>query len=304
MLIVQFIHPGKEFPVSDTNSEIRDDGKYDVRWSTEPSHYRRLVKHQGTYVNDADGVAQEGELAFWTEWEGPTVATKMDRVSGCVLARYSHRVQYPIVPQCAENAHGCGNQVSEACVEGDDYGLLNTDPCAFGRTFKYALCQQSEKGVLRHLNKDDLIAFVSRINGGYYLDTMFVVDSGKVDYRTGDSRVACSDEYRVLTLDRVSAGLNFTFYRGKRFTNLRNEPFSFVPARMCNSDLDIRDRCRLDIDAINRCANTDLFSSGLKQKFKVEKINQDLGLNVWNEIVRQVVAQGFVLGVHFDWPTR
>ena len=54
MLIVQFIHPGREFPVSDTNSEIRDDGRYEVRWSTEPSHYRRCFERfrneSGDYV--------------------------------------------------------------------------------------------------------------------------------------------------------------------------------------------------------------------------------------------------------------
>ena len=304
MLIVQFIHPGREFPVSDTNSEIRDDERYEVRWSTEPSHYRRLVKHQGSYVGGIDGTAQEGELAFWTEWEGPTVAERMDRMRERVPARYSHMVQYPNVPQGIQDACACGGQIIGGCIECGD-GLLNTDPCVFGNTFKYALCQQCENGVLRHLNEGDLIAFMSRIDGAYYLDTVFVVDSTRVNYTTGNVGVVdCSDEYRALTLNRVSAGFNFTFYRGKRFTNTQNVPFSFTPARICNSDSDIRDRCRLDIDAINACANTDLFGSELKQKFKARNICQDSGLNVWNEIVRQVVAQGFVLGVHFDWPTR
>jgi len=301
MKIVQFIHPGHEFPVSDVNSECRDDGEFDVMWSTEQSHHRRLVRHHGSYVDDR-GTEQTGDLAFWTEWEGPTVASKIFGARGRVLSHFVHKVKHPTLPGGAGILQGrCGN-VDCSCPADDD-GPLNTDPCVFGNSFKYALCQQSEGGVLRTLEDGSLIFFVSRIAGTYYLDTTFAVGTERIDYSSDNTAVVdCSDEYRALTLDRIPCGQQFTFYRGKRFANMQDIPFSFTPAKIWRNDASVGVRCCLDVNGINAVAGTEVFSVGLKQKFKTTDANQDVIRNVWNEIVQQVRRNGFVLGVHFPMP--
>lgn len=291
MRIVQFIHPGAEFPINDRNSNLLNNGSRAVRWSTEGKHYRRLIKHRGSFV-DGDDV-NEGELAFWTEWEGPTVATRFNSPTCRLCAKYYHEVQKPTVPQ------GVGNRAN--CRAGNG-GLLNTDPCVFGRTFKYALCQQHENGVLRSLAENSLILFLSRIQGTYYLDTLFVVGESR-DYTTGSANnIICSNEYRTLTLDRLSEGQNLTFYRGKRYPQCHTL-FSFTPAKIWSNDNDIRCRCPLDLALINQVAQQDIFNTNLTRKFKSTNLNQVNGVtNIWKEIVNQVRNNGFVLGISFSMP--
>jgi len=302
--IVQFIHPGREFPVGETNATIRDVGRFDVDWSREPSHYRRLVKHAGSYRNSS-GLLQQGELAFWTEWEGPTVAMRIGGARGRISARFIHNVCYPIVPEDVgvERERCCAACGDDVC--GD--GLLNTDPCVFGNTFKYSNCQQAENGVLRHLEIGSLILFMSRIDGQYYLDTAFIVGQEGVPYSTNKAHLLdCSQEYRALTLDRLSANRNFTFYRGAVVAGSddANPLFSFVPAREWTGNVDACGRCRLDIGSLNESVHADVFSHGLTQKFKSYDADMNAIQNVWQEVVAQVTSQGFVLGVHFDWPTK
>lgn len=293
MRIVQFIHPGAEFPINDRNSNLLNNGSRAVRWSTEGKHYRRLVKHQGSFI-DANGVINEGELAFWTEWEAHTIATRFGRAVSRLHAQYYHEIQTPIVPQ------GVGNRVN--CRAGANNGLLNTDPCVFGRTFKYALCQQSENGVLRSLAENSLILFLSRIQGAYYLDTLFVVGES-TNYTTGaTNNIICSNEYRSLTLDRLQPGQNFTFYRGKTYPESQTL-FSFTPAKIWSNDNDIRCRCPLDLALINQVAQQDIFNTNLTRKFKSTNLNQVNGVtNIWKEIVTQVRNNGFVLGISFSMP--
>lgn len=292
MHIIQFIHPGPEFPINDRNSQLLNNGKRAVQWSTEPNHYRRLVRHHGSFV-DANGVINDGEVAFWTEWEAHTIATRFGRAVSRLHAKYYHEIQTLIVPQ------GVGNRVN--CRAGANNGLLNTDPCVFGRTFKYALCQQHENGVLRSLAENSLILFLSRIQGTYYLDTLFVVGESR-DYTTGSANnIICSNEYRTLTLDRLSKGQNFTFYRGKRYPQCHTL-FSFTPAKVWSNDDDVRARCPLNLQAINQIARRDIFSTRLTQGFKATISNANLVSRVWNEIVRQVRQNQFVLGSHFSMP--
>lgn len=291
MRIVQFIHPGAEFPINNNNSNLLNNGSREVRWSTEGRHYRRLVKHRGSFV-DGDDV-NEGELAFWTEWEGPTVATRFNSPTCRLCAKYYHEVQKPTEPQ------GVGNRVN--CRAGANNGLLNTDPCVFGDTFKYALCQQSENGVLRSLAENSLILFLSRIQGTYYLDTLFVVGESR-DYTTGSANnIICSKEYRTLTLDRLSEGQNFTFYRGKTYQQCHTL-FSFTPAKLWNNNNAARARCPLNLQVINQITRQDIFSTGLTQGFKATISNANQVSSVWNEIVRQVRQNQFVLGSHFSMP--
>ena len=294
MHIIQFIHPGKEFPVGDTNSDRRPDSRYNVHWNMKNHHHRRLVKHNGRYV-DTNGVLHEGDLLFWTEWEGCTTAKRLESQNGLINAHYLHEVVYPVYANRRNGATTC---------------CQNTDPCVFGRSFKYSNCRQrGPRCTLRNLQQGSLIAFMSMIQGVYYLDTIFVVDTSQ-EYSTDKTgTVNCSAEYRTLTLNRLPAHKNFRFYRGVTCPDNGkkvNALFSFTPSRLYSGLDNQHDfaRCALDIDAINQAVGRSVFSGsylqGIKQTLSIEQETW----KTWKEIVRQMTVQGFVCGVNFDWPRR
>lgn len=140
---------------------------------------------------------------------------------------------------------------------------------------------------------------MSRIQGTYYLDTLFVVGEN-TNYTTGaTNNIICSDEYRSLTLARLPQGQNFTFYRGKTYQQCHTL-FSFTPAKIWSNNNDIRCRCPLDLALINQVAQQDIFNTRLTQGFRSTNLNQ---VNtVWDEIVNQVRRNGFVLGISFSMP--
>ena len=293
MHVVQFPHPGAEFPVRDTNSDRRPDGRYDVHWNT-GGHHRRLVKHAGRYV-DAHGVLQKGDLLFWTEWEGCTTATRLESQNGLVNAHDLHEVVYPVYTNNRNNAATCSQ---------------NTDPCVFGRTFKYSNCRQrGPRCTLRNLQQGSLVAFVSMIQDTYCLDTVFVVDTRR-DYLTDNTNtVDCSAEYRTLTLDRLPAHQNFTFYRGMTCSgngNQANALFSFTPVRLYSGLGNQQNfaRCALDVDAVNKAVGRDVFTHANLRNINTTALSAQEIRRVWTEISRQVKEQGFVRGVSFDWPRQ
>ena len=293
MHIVQFAHPGAEFLVTAANSTRLPNGEYDVEWNNGP-HRRRLVKHVGDYV-DANGMLQNGELLFWTEWEGPTTAAKLMATNGLCNARYLHKIKYPKYPSVQGN-------IPYACWQ-------NTDPCVFGRSFKYSNCRQDHHTILRNLLQGSLVAFVSMIRGTYYLDTLLVVGESQRYSTDKTNTVNCSEEYMALTLDRLEAHRHYTFYRGVKFPETPHDEnilFSFTPSRVYVGLDYQRDfaRCALDVDAINNAVGRKVFTNanlrGIRQTLSTEQET----CRAWKEIFRQVTAQEFVCGVSFDWPQR
>lgn len=285
MHIVQFYHPGSEFL---NVFKRRPDGKYDVPWNT-GDHHRRLVEHLGQYA-DAQGL-HDGELRFWTEWEGKTCASQLQENPDAIHAKYLHQVKCPVAPAGMNNAtagNGCCGQ--------------NTDPCVFGRTFKYSNCRQDARPMLRQLSQGSLIVFWSRRDGKFCLDTVFVVGDTAIQYQKKSTLYPyCSREYRNLTVDRLPDGNPRTFYRGVEYRAdqaFNDQIFSFTPARL-KEDTDSDRRCCLLINGtpLNR-----VFNMGATRNIKTTVADANLVFDVWREIVKQVTAQGFVLGVHFDWP--
>lgn len=285
MHIVQFYHPGTEFTGV---FKRRPDGKYDVPWNT-GNHHRRLVEHLGQYA-DVQGL-HDGELRFWTEWEGETCASQLQENPDAIHAQYLHRVKYPVAPVgmgCATAGNGCCGQ--------------NTDPCVFGRTFKYSNCRQEACQMLRCLSQGSLIVFWSCRDGKFCLDTVFVIGDTAIQYQERSTLYPhCSTEYRNLTVDRLADGNSRTFYRGVEYRAdqpFNGQIFSFTPARL-KGDTDSDSRCCLNIDGIplNRVSNI-----GATRNIKTTIADANFVSDVWHEIVRQVIANGFVLGVHFDWP--
>ena len=329
-LIVQFFHSGKEFHVRGGVSgepvevpwklerKVSDkaiksagctgrppkkkqvgcggcsDNAKEERWTAD--HSRRLVVHKGKYIDD-DGKRISGDLAFWTEWEACSIAYAMPKGAQSTDARWFHRVVTPL-----------GNAGEHR---------INTDPCVFGSSFKYALCQQHMNGetndvLLRHLAPGSIILFGSRFvnRQEFVLDTVFVVGSVRACYgEKTKNNLEVSDEYRELTLNRFSNGfLKNTFYRGATFISSAGaKPYSFVPAKpFVPGDSRCGKRFVLDLAALNRHlrGTSEQFNpeSGKTQGFYAIKGTPEISRSVWQEIVRQVRAAGFVPGTSFDWP--
>ena len=305
LCVVQFMHSGNEFLMSKCKHtpppSTRTDGSLQVPWSREQGHFRRLVRHDGWYI-DKSGNYKNGDLAFWTEWESVTIARSLGMDKDFFKAHYVHEVQCP--PTVSGAVH-CGRNPNGI------YGYQNTDPCVFGDTFKYSNCHQSERGDLRRMKPDSLVVCGSykqdkqRNKEVFCLDTVFVVGDVAVDYSTNNVEIVqCPEWYKNLTLRRLAPGANYTFYHGvtcRQKVNLENALFSFTPAKICDGVCVSRERCVIDnIRCLNRHLRTAVFNRG-KQGYHPEEANRNEIKAVWNDIVQQVIKQGFVLGVRFDW---
>ena len=309
LTIVQFPHGGMEFPCNNDNWLDRE--KKITKWNAGP-HCRRLVRHQGEYVNKL-GASASTELAFWTEWEANTMVAELPRQypNDRFVARWVHTVLRPNPDYAQPNytcRHAVQNQERTQCPAAQFNGGTNTDPCVFGSTFKYCLCRQNAaQHILKHLDRGSLIVFGSTIDGLFCLDTVFVVDERK-EYKTTSESIeglGVSEEYRNLTLNRF-IGFDGAFYRGATVSNNINGMYSFVPARILQDDgQSFRRRCALNVSEINKLnSGKEMFNPRSTQAIKSTEIatRQDLAKAVWDEICRQVFDQGFVLGTHFGWP--
>ncbi len=285
--VVHFPHPGGEFHVEGATATRH----VDVRWNTSGRHFRRLVGHDGAYV-DAAGKVKHGKLVFWTEWEAATSAIALDGAHDDFSARFLHEVKNPVTYPLKCRAWGC---------------CTNTDPCVFGSTFKYSNCRQYRNRGLLSLRSGSLIIFGSRLKGEFVLDTVFVVDGDGKEY-SASCELDVSEEYRSLTLSRIGGDLKadpFVFYRGAKPVERRGRPFSFTSARICSSsDTDLGRRCVIDVEALNSVAGATVLNINNTRAAAVRSFSGTVVEKIWGELKRQVLANGFVLGVHFDWPSR
>ena len=272
-------------------------------WNATTDHFRRFLLSKGEYV-DASNVLQSGDLLFWTEWEACTCARKLlPKSQHC--ASWLHEPIYPTA--CPPTAGG-------GCLH-----RQNTDPCVFGKSFKYALCRQYRNGIpteLQDLETGSLIVFCGRKDGTFYLDTVFVV--GEQTSYVGPDRkrpqaVHCSNAYRILTLDQTQGKLSF--YRGVTWTQRmqHNDIYSFAPGKVLRGcanlntvPVSLRNRCDLNRNSINRIINNpaNFFNVNNWRAAKCMDASPNLVQRVWNELLRQVRANGFVPCVHFPWPPQ
>ena len=319
--IVQFQHRKDEFSIDRCDARRVD--LFPVRWNR-GGHRRRLVGHYGEFVKG--GACDKGELSFWTEWEANTLARNLSPLSYCGCAKRIHYVESPL----------CGDASSEKEVQGgtvdctgDASKYLNTDPCVFGKSFKYSNCKQNATYALKNLPPGSLIIFGSIHETRYYLDTVFVVADGPIVYETsltGIRHVQCSPEYKELTFKRLlsTSPQEFAFYRGRVFEKGGKLPFSFTPAykfssndrksAIYNSEVNsaqCRKRCVIDLSKLNDIAMKygsprDAFDIKRTRPTTVTRSNPECIESVWNEIVIQVQSDtnGMVLGTYFDWPEQ
>ena len=296
--IIQFMHRGKEIlPHQLING-----------WNL-GRHGRRLLRHEGNYV-DARGNYLSGDLAFWNEYEAPTRHTPIQGgLRGWQYAENYHEIIVPVPPKPS----GRRRQYAACCC--------NTDPCVFGDTFKYSNCQQVPNGVLWNVPVGSVILFCAHKDNLFALDTVFVVGQTGIPYsvpvQANQMPFVVSQNYHDVTLGNLLPRpyrrhmINqFMFYRGAnvmhRNGRVEGTPiYSFTPARIFNSQ-NYNERCMIDLAQLNNHVGQSLqncqFSVGKTQGFKDVFTGPSADVEgVWKEVRDQVLNQGFVLGVHFDW---
>jgi hypothetical protein len=271
LLKVQLNHPGEQKPFiigsgyqSFNNLIIRE-------WNNDPKHYRKFIKNSGDYLQNLNSKPQKNSLLFWGEWEGNSEFTPF--AGGIGFPNGTHVPFHSILIR----------------------GIQNTDPYVFGKYFKYAICSQT--GLMCNLLADSLILFGTTKDIGFELDTVFVVrnhESAQNVYLNNASNYTLI--YREETLEQLgqtylgpNPSLNNKIHRGQTWWE-NKDYFSFVPCKVDNG-LSFK-KVVLQIPPMG------------KQKVghpyhHFDNINH---IQLWKLIVKEVLKQGFYLGIRFNEP--
>ena len=273
---IQFPHPGGEYrPGPD------DGGEWNALCC---DHARKFMQLDGQWIDDA-GTKHCGELWAWGEWEAPSeLLRKLDQLDSDEYPKYLWS------PYFIE-------------LHGGYEDLHNTDPFIFGERMLYTNCKQSSFPVLRHLDSGSVIAFGSKKNHRWILDTVFVV-AGSVDYTAPEARIAladhASDAFLAVTAgplaDNEETG-SFRFYWGATPEDPVNGMYSFFPATIAGGSVGFE---RPDIELPKFC-----FTETLRRGIKTTCGLAPTALTgLWQSLVEQVRNADLVLGTHATLPER
>jgi hypothetical protein len=284
--VVQFLHPGGE-------NRPHEDGR--TEWSRiERGHARKFLQHRGRYVDGVDASPQTDELHFWAEWEpGSTLIRALPKMPP--LPQYLVR---PILERMPTYSN-----------------LNNTDPFVFGDRFYYSNCKL--RGKMTELARGSVILFGSNKDGGFVLDTVFVVDGSLDRTRANYRSLLLPTEFVEATLEPLYAHHSASqagcadgcpdetddsrLYIGATQGEPFERMFSFfpcVPARASNGF------------ARPTIQNWPFVSNTLQQNLQItecDSINE--ARTLWQDIVRQVRntrvdGEPLRLGVFADLPER
>lgn len=282
MMKIQLNHPGhqKSFRLGHGYRQINN--QIIREWSNDNVHFRKFIQNNGHYVNSLKDLnPTQADLYFWGEWEGNSFFNPFPRAN------------YRILP------NGLHKPFHSTFIRGSQ----NTDPYIFGDNFKYCVCKQS--GRLTNLLLDDLILFgtvVPSLNK-FYIDTVYVIkdNNSSANVQATDG-VNYSQVYKGETLEQLNEYLktptyknNNKVYHSKTWWD-DNDYFSFVPCKLSYDKVGFE---RLFIELSNQTFQLSRNPTGKSFLQRCSLSSQDL----WNEIVKISLEQGFKLGVKFDEPT-
>jgi hypothetical protein len=279
---VQLNHPGGQKPFK-LGRGYRQIGNRIIReWSNDNVHFRKFIQNYGLYVNGLnDLIPKQDDLYLWGEWEGNSFFNPFPRAD------------FRIFP------NGLHQPFQSNLIRGSQ----NTDPYIFGDNFKYCICKQ--KGQLTTLVLDDLILFGTVLPklDKFYIDTVFVIKdhnpSSNVQITSGS---LYSQVYKEETLEQLNEYLKTpTFTNNNKVYHSKtwwedNDYFSFVPCKLIYDNIGFE---RLYIELSNQIFQLSINPTGKSFLKRCTLSSQDL----WKEIVRISLEQGFKLGVKFDEPT-
>lgn len=273
---VQFPHPGKEHVV----------GRSGVRpWPrADKLHRRTFLQSAGRYRVARDGPDDDGDVAFWGEWEGEArLVTELDPM------REGPRFL------CIPNAHG------QVPISIDGTPPQNTDPFVWGDNMAYIGCRQPSNRKLRQLGRGSLILFGSNLNRRFVLDTVFVVDGWiEHDCNTFEEKlsgIASDAHLRAGVAPFHGWGIKKTlrYYAGATSRDPVAGMYSFVPCLPAAGPRSGFARPALQLDGL---IDPDLRMQARSSEPLVIATVADL----WNEVVDQVTKSGLALATHLELP--
>ncbi len=283
--IVLFYHPGAEAPESQIVSGFKN-------WNT-GRHCRNFIKSHGEYV-DAGGQKHSGDLVFWGEWE-----PKARVVQTYGKGQSPRRLIEPVA--CSAPSAACpGGCAIGGCCQ-------NTDPFVFGAHFRYSNCKQKRYSTLRKLNAGDIVLFGSGSKSrDFFLDTVFVVDEGKIPFSKASDLSKIPDfavyNHYVLSCTGLPVQSPYVYYPGKKFNSQDpDDPYSFTPAKLYTQCTPFS-KLKLPKNWMKNVIDKN-FNGRQTQGIKVvTNVAAGSVPNVWREIRDYVLNQGRELGVQFDLP--
>jgi hypothetical protein len=272
--VVQFIHPGFEYPLATQASGV-------MPWKDGRAiHNRKFLLSSGSYVDANGRDNQLVPIVFWGEWEGPSVHWPVPS-HGKPLASVIHA---PFRPQ-----------------RWPERSVQNTDPMVFGDGFIYSNCMQPAFRSLRSLSPGSIVLFgrYGRDSRGHSfgLDTCLVIESRESMLPGGEGwgEDILSDAV-LRPLASEGAAEQFTVYTGRIGPT---EPFSFVPALPVPAQPPLFARPLLSPVGALAGIVSPAKNRGIKVARGVSRGQRDA---IWREVVGQVVEQGCVLGYHLSPP--
>lgn len=238
----------------------------------------------GAWTDDA-GTKYGGLLWAWGEWEAPSEL--IQKLYQPEAKEYPKHLWHPYFVERSDSYEG----------------LHNTDPFIFGERFLYANCMQPTFKTLRHLARGSVIAFGSRQNYQWVLDTVFVI-ADFIDYETSEAWTALAEHApdaflhvsaRPLTANDKSATLRL--YRGATMEESVNGMFSFFPATPAGGDTGFK-RPRIEL---RTCCFTEALPRGIKRTCNLQP---SVLCRIWDSLRGQVLDAGLVLGTYAALPER
>lgn len=272
--VVQFIHPGFEYPLAPNAPGL-------MPWKDGRAiHNRKFLLSRGSYVDQNGRNNQSVPVAFWGEWEGPSVYWPVPS-PGKPLPSVVHA---PFRPQ-----------------RWPERSVQNTDPMVFSNGFIYSNCMQPAFRSLQSLTPGSIVLFgrYGRDPQGHSfgLDTCLVIESRESMPPGGEGwgeDILIDAVLRPLASEGMADHL--TVYTGRIGPA---EPFSFVPALPASAQPPLFARPLLspvgDLAGIVSPAK----NQGIKVASGVSRSRRDA---IWREVARQVVEHGCVLGYNLSPP--
>ena len=249
------------------------------RWNTTRDHWRKLLMSlRSKYIDCNDRKLKEGDICFVGEWECCSECRPCPTTN--ILFKDIHQ---PFITEMDNYQH-----------------ILSTDPFVFGPRFYYTCCKKERT---REMTSGDIVIFGSykkSLPNKIIVDTVMVLNE-RIEM-LGQPEHKFPYGYTHTTLSRIHP--NDWVWSGMMYDDLLcsddAKMFSFVPCLPLQEGKQIK-------PIYIPCAIDDTLL-GYKIKYG-QNVNplavpaKDLKL-IYDEIIRQVAAAGFCLGVRMPMPKK
>ena len=282
--IVQFTHPGPEHGPDKRNGILKS-------WN-KGKHKRKFLISSGAYA-DSELIRKTGKLAFWGEWEPPSMVQEFPKPREANSPRWLHQ---PFLPNDLKNLES---------------GCQNTDPFIFGSSFRYFVCKQirykqRKTTSLSKLDKGSVILFGStkgrrREESFLQLDTVFVV-SDYIEYDTSKPADIIKNEkdpyWNIVFRREFPEARDFSatmrIYKGATLEEPYNGMYSFVPSKLWSDGEKGFPRLKLQ--------NWEFLTNNLNASPKSTSHNEQSIQSFWKKLRDHSREENYVEGIQFDIP--